>query len=53
MSVADPVLVRQIPLIAKIPADETGLEGKRRECLVEPTDTAVWAKVGEVVLCLR
>lgn len=50
MNQPDPVLKRQLPLIAKIVADETWLEGERRGRPVEPTDCAVRAKVCEVVL---
>ena len=50
MNQPDPVLTRQLPLIAKIVADETWLEGERRGRQVEPTDCAVREKVCLVVL---
>lgn len=50
MNQPDPVLSRQLPLIAKIVADETWLEGERRGRPVEPTDCAVREKVCLVVL---
>jgi hypothetical protein len=50
MNSTDPVLHRQLPLIAKIVADETWLEGERRGRPVEPSDQNVREKVCEVVL---
>jgi len=50
MNLPDPVLRRQLPLIAKIVADETWLEGERRGRAVEATDCAVREKVCLVVL---
>lgn len=50
MNQPDPVLRRQLPLIAKIVADETWLEGERRGRCVAPTDTVVREKVCQVVL---
>lgn len=50
MNPPDPVLCRQLPLIAKIVADEIWLEGERRGRAVEPTDTAVRENVCLVVL---
>lgn len=50
MNSPDPVLHRQLPLIAKIVADETWLEGERRGRPVEPSDQNVREKVCEVVL---
>jgi hypothetical protein len=46
----DPVVVRQVPLIKKIIADETWLEGERRRCAVSPNDPVVREKVCQVVL---
>lgn len=50
MITPDPVLLRQIPAIQKIVADETWLEGERRGCFVPPTDRVVRERVCEVVL---
>lgn len=47
---ADPILLREIPVIQKIIADETWLEGERRGCFVAPTDRVVRERVCEVVL---
>lgn len=50
MNPSDPVLARQLPLIAKIVADETWLEGERRGRPVEPEDATVRENVCLVVL---
>ena len=50
MLTPDPVLIRQIPVIQKIVADETWLEGERRGCFVSPNDRVVRERVCEVVL---
>lgn len=50
MLTPDPVLIRQIPVIQKIVADETWLEGERRGCFVSPNDCVVRERVCEVVL---
>ena len=50
MLTPDPVLLRQMPVIQKIVADETWLEGERRGCFVPPTDRVVRERVCEVVL---
>ncbi len=50
MNCPDPALRRQIPMIQKIIADETWLEGERRGRPVPPTDEVVREKVCEVVL---
>jgi hypothetical protein len=47
---ADPVLLREIPVIQKIIQDETWLEGERRGCPVPPTDRAVRENVCRVIL---
>lgn len=47
---ADPVLLREIPAIQKIIADETWLEGERRGCPVAPTDPLVRENVCRVIL---
>lgn len=52
MNLPDPVLARQLPLIAKIVSDETWLEGERRGRPVAPEDTAVRENVCLVVLRL-
>lgn len=50
MIAADPVLLREIPAIQKIIADETWLEGERRGCPVPPTDPLVRENVCRVIL---
>ncbi len=50
MPASDPVLTRQLPLIKKIIADETWLEGERRGRAVDPTDVVVRENVCLVVL---
>lgn len=50
MNQLDPVLRRQFPLIAKIVADETWLEGERRGRPVDAEDTTVRENVCLVVL---
>ncbi len=50
MNCPDPALRRQLPLIQKIIADETWLEGERRGQPVEPTDEVVRENVCQVVL---
>jgi hypothetical protein len=47
---ADPVLLREIPVIQKIIQDETWLEGERRGCPVAPTDRVVRENVCRVIL---
>lgn len=47
---ADPVLLREMPTIQKIIADETWLEGERRGCPVAPTDPLVRENVCRVIL---
>jgi len=46
----DPVLLREIPVIQKIIADETWLEGERRGCAVAPSDRVVRENVCRVIL---
>jgi len=46
----DPVVRRQVPVIQKIIADETWLEGERRRCPVSPDDPAVRENVCQVIL---
>ncbi len=46
----DPVIPRQLPLIAKVIRDETWYEGERRGCAVPPSDSRVRENVCEVVL---
>ncbi len=46
----DPVVRRQLPVIQKIIADETWLEGERRRCPVPPDDAAVRENVCQVIL---
>ena len=50
MLTPDPVMQRQIPVIQKIVADETWLEGERRGCFVASSDRVVRERVCEVVL---
>lgn len=52
METPDPVMKRQLPLIAKIVSDETWLEGERRGQSVEPRDPVVQLKVCSIVLAL-
>ena len=46
----DPVVQRELPVIQKIIADETWLEGERRGCAVPPSDRVVRERVCAVVL---
>lgn len=46
----DTVLNHEIPVIRKIIADETWLEGERRGCAVSPDDYIVREKVCTIVL---
>ena len=50
MASHDPVVTRQLPVIAQIIQDETWLEGERRGCPVASTDPRVRENVCEVVL---
>ncbi len=50
MNSPDPILDRQLPMISKIIADETWLEGERRGAPVAPTDRVVRERVCDVVL---
>jgi hypothetical protein len=50
MAALDPLIFRQFPLIQKIIADETWLEGERRGCWVSPDDTVVRENVCQVIL---
>lgn len=50
MSNPDPIVVRQLPVIHKIIADETWLEGERRGQPVLPSDPVVRENVCQVVL---
>jgi len=50
MSTPDPIVVRQLPVIHKIIADETWLEGERRGQPVSPNDPVVRENVCSVVL---
>lgn len=49
---ADPSLSAQLPLIAKIIADEVWLEGERRGCAVSADDQVVRETVCRVILCV-
>jgi hypothetical protein len=46
----DPIVSRQLPVIQKIIADETWLEGERRRRPVPPDDPAVRENVCQVIL---
>ena len=46
----DPILIRQLPMIQKIIADETWLEGERRGCRVGSDDRVVRDRVCQVIL---
>jgi hypothetical protein len=50
MDTPDPIVVRQLPVIHKIIADETWLEGERRGQPVSPNDPVVRENVCSVVL---
>ncbi len=50
MTVSDPVVFRELPVIQKIIADETWLEGERRGCYVPHDDPVVREKVCLVIL---
>jgi hypothetical protein len=50
MASLDPVVSRELPVIRKVIADETWLEGERRGCPVSPDDPAVRESVCAVIL---
>ena len=50
MTVLDPVVFRELPMIQKIIADETWLEGERRGCPVLPDDPVVRENVCLIIL---
>ena len=50
MTVLDPVIFRELPMIHKIIADETWLEAERRGCPVAPEDPVVRENVCLVIL---
>jgi len=50
MAQLDPVVVRQLPVIQKVIADETWYEGERRGCWVDSTDPVVRENVCAVIL---
>ena len=50
MSILDPIVTRELPLIYKIIADETWLEGERRGREVSADDPVVRENVCSVVL---
>jgi hypothetical protein len=52
MSKLDPIVYRELPVIQKIIADETWLEGERRGRYVSPEDPVVREKVCDVVLSI-
>ncbi len=50
MASLDPVIFRELPVIQKITADETWLEGERRGCWVSPEDPVVRENICQVIL---
>ncbi|HWA24309.1 MAG TPA: hypothetical protein VG734_01445 [Lacunisphaera sp.] len=50
MTILDPVIFRELPLIQKIIADETWLESERRGCPVPSDDPVVRENVCLVIL---
>jgi hypothetical protein len=50
MNNVDPVVTRELPVIQKIIADETWLEGERRGGYVSPEDPVVQEHVCAIVL---
>lgn len=50
MNPDDPILFRQLPVVQKIIADETWLEGERRGCPVSSQDQVVRENVCRVIL---
>ena len=50
MSAFDPIVFRELPVIQKIIADETWLEGERRGCYVSSEDPIVRENVCLVIL---
>jgi len=50
MARLDPVVFREIPVIAKIIRDETWYESERRGCYVPPDDPVVRENVCQVIL---
>lgn len=50
MTALDPIIARELPVIEKIIADETWLEGERRGCWVPPEDPIVCNNVCQVIL---
>jgi len=52
LSAHDPILFRQLPIIAQIIQDETWLEGERRRAPVSSDDPVVREKVCSIVLTI-
>ena len=50
MNPCDPILFHQLPVIRKIIADETWLEGERRGCQVASDDQVVRDRVCQIIL---
>jgi hypothetical protein len=50
MAILDPVVFRELPMIQKIIADETWLEGERRGCPVSADDPVVRENVCLVII---
>lgn len=52
MSSPDPVILRELPVIQKIIADETWLEGERRGRYVSSNDPVVQERVCDIILSI-
>ena len=50
MTKLDPVVFRELPVIQKIIADETWLEGERRGAYVSPDDPVVKEHVCDIIM---
>lgn len=50
MTLLDPIISRELSMIAQIIRDETWLEGERRGCEVSPRDPVVRENVCRVIL---
>ena len=50
MCAAQQIVFHELPMVRKIIADETWLEGERRGCPISPHDPVVCARVCEIIL---
>ena len=50
MTLLDPIIARELPLIHRIIQDETWLEGERRRCPVSEDDPVVRDHVCDVIM---